>query len=60
MYRGTSKYQKILLKSYTSGVKTEPHLDQNVDPQPDWGISKLRRVIEITDFGRGEPIVSYG
>jgi hypothetical protein len=57
MYRVTSKYQKIFSKSYTSGVKTEPHLEKNVDQQPFWEISKHRRVIEITDFDSGEPIV---
>jgi hypothetical protein len=57
MYRRTSKYQKILSKSYTSGVKTESHLEQNIDHQPGWGIPKLRRVIEITDFDSSEPIV---
>jgi hypothetical protein len=57
MYRRTSKYQKILSKSYTSGVKTESHLEQNVDHQPVWEIPELRRVIEITDFDSGEPIV---
>jgi hypothetical protein len=57
MYRRTSKYQKILSKSYTSGVKTESHLEQNVDYQPVWEIPELRRVIEITDFDSGEPIV---
>jgi hypothetical protein len=53
MYRRTSKYQKILSKSYTSGVKTESHLEQNVDRQPAWEIPKLRRVIKITDFDSG-------
>jgi hypothetical protein len=57
MYRRTSKYQKILSKSYTSGVKTELHLEQNVDHQPVGEIPELRRVIEITDFDSGEPIV---
>jgi hypothetical protein len=57
MYRRTSKYQKILSKSYTSRVKTESHFEQNVDHQPVWEIPELRRVIEITDFDRGEPIV---
>ena len=57
MYRRTSKYQKILSKSYTSGVKTESHSEQNVDHQPVWEIPKLRRVIEITDFDSSEPIV---
>jgi hypothetical protein len=57
MYRRTSECQKILPKSYTSGVKTESHLEQNVDHQPVWEISKLRRVIEITDFDSGEAIV---
>lgn len=57
MYRRTSKYQKILSKSYTSGVKTESHLEQNVDRQPAWEIPKLRRVIKITDFDSGELIV---
>jgi hypothetical protein len=57
MYLRTSKYQKILSKSYTSGVKTESHLEKNVDHQPIWGIPKLRRVIEITDFDSGAPIV---
>jgi hypothetical protein len=57
MYRRTSKYQKTLPKSYTSGVKTESHLEQNVDHQPVWEIPKLRRVIEITDFDSGELIV---
>jgi hypothetical protein len=57
MYRRTSKYLKILSKSYTSGVKTELHLEKNVDHQPVWEIPKLRRVIEITDFDSGEPIV---
>jgi hypothetical protein len=57
MYRRTSKYQKTLPKSYTSGVKTESHLEQNVNPQPVWEIPKLRRVIEITGFDSGEPIV---
>jgi hypothetical protein len=32
-------------------------LEKNVDHQPVWEIPKLRRVIEITDFDRGEPIV---
>jgi hypothetical protein len=49
--------KKILSKSYTSGVKTESHLEQNVDHQPVWEIPELRRVIEITDFDSGEPIV---
>ncbi|MFT5669366.1 MAG: hypothetical protein ACI9WH_000178, partial [Glaciecola sp.] len=49
--------KKILSKSYTSGVKTESHLEKNVDHQPIWGIPKLRRVIEITDFDSGAPIV---
>jgi hypothetical protein len=44
-------------KPYTSGVKIESHLEQNVDHQPVWEIPKLRRVIEITDFDSGEPIV---
>jgi hypothetical protein len=57
MYRRTSKHQKILSKSYTNGVKTESHLEQNVDHQPVWEIPELRRVIEITDFDSGEPIV---
>jgi hypothetical protein len=57
MYRRTSKYQKILSSSYTSGVKTESHLEQNVDSQPVWEIPKLRRVIAITDFDSGVPIV---
>jgi hypothetical protein len=57
MYRRTSKYQKILSKSYTSGVKTESHLEQNVNHQPVWEIPKLRRVIEITDFDSCEPII---
>jgi hypothetical protein len=38
-------------------VKTESHLGQNIEHQPVWGIPKLRRVIEITDFDSGEPIV---
>jgi hypothetical protein len=38
-------------------VKTESHLEQNVDHQPVWEIPKLRRVIEITDFDSCEPIV---
>jgi hypothetical protein len=38
-------------------VKTESYLEQNVDHQPAWEIPKLRRVIEITDFDSGEPIV---
>jgi hypothetical protein len=37
-------------------VKTESHLEQNVNQQPVWEIPKLRRVIEITDFDSGEPI----
>jgi hypothetical protein len=57
MYRRTSKYQKTLSKSYTSGVKTESHLEKNVDHQPVLEIPKLRRVIEITDFDNGGPIV---
>jgi hypothetical protein len=57
MYRRTSKHQKILSKLYTNGVKTESHLEQNVDHQPVWEIPELRRVIEITDFDSGEPIV---
>jgi hypothetical protein len=57
MYRRTSKHQKILSKSYTSGVKTESHLEKNVDHQPVWEIPKLRRAFEITDFDSGEPIV---
>jgi hypothetical protein len=57
MYRRTSKYQKILPKPYTSRVKTESHFEQNVDHQPVWEIPELRRVIEITDFDSGEPIV---
>jgi hypothetical protein len=57
MYRRTSKYQNILSKSYTSRVKTESHLEQNVDHQPVWEIPKLSRVIEITDFDSSEPIV---
>ncbi|MGK0398787.1 MAG: hypothetical protein ACJA0I_001083 [Gammaproteobacteria bacterium] len=57
MYRRTSKYQKMLSKPYTSGMKTESHLEQNVDHQPVWAISKLRRVIDITDFDSGNPIV---
>jgi hypothetical protein len=47
MYRRTSKYQKILSKSYTSGVKTESHLEKNVDHQPVWEIPKLWRVIGL-------------
>ncbi len=46
-----------MTKSYTSGVKTESHLEQNIEHQPVWGIPKLGRVIEITDFDSGEPIV---
>jgi hypothetical protein len=42
MYRRTSKYQKILSKSYTSRVKTESHFEQNVDHQPVWEIPELR------------------
>jgi hypothetical protein len=57
MYRHTSKHQKVFSKSYTSEVKTESYLEQNVDRQPVWEIPKLRRVIEITDFDSGEPIV---
>jgi hypothetical protein len=57
MYRRTNKYQKVLSKSYTSGVKTESHLEQNIDHQPVWEIPKLRRVIEITDFDSRKPIV---
>jgi hypothetical protein len=38
-------------------VKTESHLEKNVDHQPVWEIPKLRRVIEITDFDNGELIV---
>jgi hypothetical protein len=49
--------KKILSKSYTSGVKTESHLEKSVDHQPVWGIPKLWRVIEITDFDSGAPIV---
>jgi hypothetical protein len=57
MYRRISKYQKILPEPYTNGVKTESHLEKYVDHQPVWEIPKLRRVIEITDFDSGEPIV---
>ena len=46
-----------MTKSYTSGVKTESYLEQNIEHQPVWGIPKLGRVIEITDFDSGEPIV---
>jgi hypothetical protein len=35
-------------------------LEQNVDHQQVWAIPKLRRVIKITDFDSGEPIVSDG
>jgi hypothetical protein len=38
-------------------VKTESHLEQNVNHQPVWEIPKLRRVIEITDFDSVEHIV---
>jgi hypothetical protein len=38
-------------------VKTESHLDKNVDHQSVWEILKIRRVIEITDFDSGKPIV---
>jgi hypothetical protein len=38
-------------------VKTESHLEQNVNHQPVWEIPMLRRVIEITDFDSGKPIV---
>ena len=57
MYRRTNKYQKILSKSYTSRVKTEPNLEQDVEHQPIWKITKLRRVIETTNFDSSEPIV---
>ncbi len=32
-------------------------MGQNIEHQPVWGSPKLRRVIEITDFDSGEPIV---
>lgn len=57
MYRRTSKYQKILSKSYTSRVKTEANLEQDVERKLIWQITKLRRVIEITDFDSSEPII---
>ena len=38
-------------------MKTESHLEQNVNHQPVWEIPMLRRVIEITDFDSGKPIV---
>ena len=38
-------------------MKTESHLEQNVDHHPVWEIPKLRRVIEITDFDSGGSIV---
>jgi hypothetical protein len=57
MYRRTSKYQKLLTKSYTRRVKKEPNLEASVDHQPVSEIPKLRRVIEITDFDSGEPVV---
>jgi hypothetical protein len=57
MYQRISKYQKTLNKPYTSGVKTESHLEKNVNHQSVWKIPKLRRVIEIADFDSGKPIV---
>jgi hypothetical protein len=38
-------------------VKTESHLEQNVNRQPVWEIPKFKRVIKITDFDSCEPIV---
>jgi hypothetical protein len=38
-------------------VKTESHLEQNVDHQPVWEIPNLRRVIDIPDFDSVKPIV---
>ena len=60
MYQRTSKYKKILCKPYTSGVRTEPHLEQNIDLQPDWEIPEIRRSLELTDFDSGKHVVSYG
>ena len=57
MYRRTSKYQKTLAKSYTRRVKKEPNLEASVEHQSTLEIPKLRRVIEITDFDSGQPIV---
>ncbi|MGS2720110.1 hypothetical protein [Paraglaciecola aestuariivivens] len=57
MYRHTNKYQKTICKSYTNRKQTEQHLAETGEALPVQKIPSLRRVIEITDYDSGEPVV---
>ncbi|ABG41260.1 hypothetical protein Patl_2749 [Paraglaciecola sp. T6c] len=57
MYRRTNKYQKNVSESYTNRSKNEQRLERSEKISPERVIPKLRRVIEITDYDTGQPIV---
>ncbi|MGS2721981.1 hypothetical protein [Paraglaciecola aestuariivivens] len=57
MYRHTNKYQKTICKSYTNRKQTEHHLAGTGEALPVQQTPSLCRVIEITDYDLGEPVV---
>lgn len=57
MYRRTNRYQKNVSESYTNRSKNEQRLERSQRISPEHVIPVLRRVIEITDYDTGQPIV---
>jgi hypothetical protein len=57
VYKRTNKYQKEVSESYTNRSKKEHGLENTEDVRPVQVIPKLRRVIEITDYDSGQPVV---
>ena len=57
MYRRTNKYQKNISESYTNRSKNEQRLEHGEKTSSEHVIPKLRRVIEITDYDTGQPMV---
>jgi|GEM_PF-1764496 len=57
MYRRTNKYQKNVSESYTNRSKNEQRLKPSENVLTEQVIPKLRRVIEITDYDTGQPVV---
>ena len=57
MYRRTRKYQQSITQSYAKRAKAEQLLEETGEPIPVQTIPKLRRVIQITDYDRGDPCI---